>query len=307
MKDLNNPVEQFTLFQPSPGVLVEGCGMNGSHGNYNGCAQSDSREPQKSLMGFRFSPFALRTSLFLLLPFLLAFKWIDPLYQKVEQANKQFAEQKYEEAAQIYSDAQLDAPQSKELNYNLGNALYKQGKFDKAIEEYQKARGSGDNRLESQILYNQGNAQYKLGPEKWQDSVNSYVEALKLNPDLKEAKYNLELVRKKIKEQLDKQKDQQQNQQQQQQQQQEQNNEQGQSEPQKQGEATPTPSGGTGNEGSGEEKKDEQGQEQTAGEMKEMTKEEAERLLNSLESQDKQLEQLPQQMQGRGGNPEIDW
>lgn len=266
-------------------------------------------------------------ALLLLLPFMLAFRWVDPLFQRVEGGNRKYAEGQFEEAQQAYADAQLDAPQAKELNYNIGNALYKQEKYDKALEEYQKALGSGDAGLESKILYNQGNAQFKLGPEKWQDSVNSYVEALKLNPEMKEAKYNLELVRKKIKEQLDKQEDQQQDQEQQQDQQQqdqqdnqdqdqqkqesqEGDDENSQSDSSERGGATPTPQSGAGEE-SGEENRDEEKEgeqeQESQAEAREMTKEEAERLLNSLENQDRQMEQLPQKLPGRGGNPEYDW
>jgi len=85
-------------------------------------------------------------------------------------------------------------------NLNIGATLYRENKFEEAILEYRKAitknANISDTALASDLIYNIGNANYMLDSLK-QAKVN-YQMSLKLDPSDMNAKYNLELVTKKM-------------------------------------------------------------------------------------------------------------
>src|SRR5208283_2532119 len=75
--------------------------------------------------------------------------------------------------------------------FNLGDALYKQGRFDEAAEQYRNsAEKETDPSAKAQALHNLGNSLLK--GKKIPESISAYKEALKLNPNDLDTKYNLE-------------------------------------------------------------------------------------------------------------------
>ncbi|MGH7602340.1 MAG: tetratricopeptide repeat protein, partial [bacterium] len=117
--------------------------------------------------------------------------------KQVAEGNKFFAEEKYDEANNKYRDAEVANPESPIVHFNIGDALYKKRKYEEALEAFQKAtQKSDDVQLQAQSYYNFGNTLYRLN--KWPESLLAYQQALKLNPDDKDAKFNLEYVRAKI-------------------------------------------------------------------------------------------------------------
>ena len=146
--------------------------------------------------------------------------------------------------------------------YDVGNVLYQQGEFDKAGQAYMGSLvGKQSKRNQSQSFYNLGNSFFEA--QKYDTALAAYIEALKRNPSDKDAKYNLELARRMLQQQRQNQQNQQQDQNQQQPQQQDQQQQQNQQNQEKQ-------------------QQDQQAQQQQAQATQEMTKEEAERLLNAL-------------------------
>ena len=200
---------------------------------------------------------------------------------RVKEGNKLFAEEKYDQALNRYQDALLAAPEDKRIQFNVANALYKKKKYEEALKTYQKVIGAEDLQLEEKAYYNMGNTLYRLG--KLPESILAYQQALKLDPNDMDAKYNLEYVRRKLKENAKKQPQnpqQQQNQQKQNQRQQQNQNQQNQ---QKQ-----------------EQQKQQQAQAQPQkGQERKLTKEEAERILNALKNDEKKV-QAKRKLQARG-------
>ncbi len=121
---------------------------------------------------------------------------------KINDGNKNYTEEKYEEALNSYQDALLDDPQNAIAHFNRGDAYYKIEKYDQAIEEYQKALTGKDIALEAKTHYNIGNVYFKQ--DKLQESIQSYIKSLDLKPDDLDTKYNLEFARAKLKELADK-------------------------------------------------------------------------------------------------------
>ncbi|KAA3657531.1 MAG: tetratricopeptide repeat protein [Calditrichaeota bacterium] len=121
-----------------------------------------------------------------------------PGRSKVLEGNKLFSEEKYDEANNAYRDAQLDNPTSPVIEYNIANTLYEKKKYEEAIKLFDKVTKNSDDPLfQAQAYYNLGNTLFRIN--KWQESILAYTEALKLNPDDQDAKYNLEFVRTKLK------------------------------------------------------------------------------------------------------------
>ena len=121
---------------------------------------------------------------------------------KVDSGNKMYKKENYEGALSKYQDAQIDEPEHPVLHFNTGDALYKSEKYEEAIKSYEKASYSKDIELQAKSYYNIGNSLYKSG--KMPEAIQYYQKSLELNPKDQDAKYNIEFVRKKIKEQMDK-------------------------------------------------------------------------------------------------------
>ena len=127
----------------------------------------------------------------------------DPAASKNNEGNRLYDQKKLDEALKQYTDAQASRPGSPELHYNIGNVLYRKGQLDKAVEEYLRAQAAKDPRLAQAATFNRGNALLKQG--RLQDAVNAYVQSLRARPDDRDAKRNLELALRLLKEQQKKQ------------------------------------------------------------------------------------------------------
>jgi Ca-activated chloride channel homolog len=209
------------------------------------------------------------------------------LRSKINRGNSYYAKQNFDAALEKYQDALINDPESKELHYNLGNAFYKKENYEEAVKEYGKATYSKDISLQSRSYYNTGDCLYRMG--KLPESIQFYKKALELDPKDEDAKYNIEFVQKKIKENMEKKPGQQQNQQQQNQQKKDRQQKQQQQDQNKQ------------QQGKQDEKKK---QEEKKGGM---SKEDAERLLNAFEENEKDAQkQRKAPVQGRA-NTGNDW
>ncbi len=133
--------------------------------------------------------------------------WSSPSVKKNKEAIRLYSEGKIDEALSKWRDAQIDSPDKNELHYNIGDVLHLQKKYKDALNEYEKALDSKDAAIQAKTYYNMGNTSYRMG--KLPEAIGYYKKALDVNPDDKDAKYNIEFVRKKIKENLKKQKAQQ--------------------------------------------------------------------------------------------------
>ncbi len=144
----------------------------------------------------------------------------------IRKGNKEYESKNYVSAEIDYRKALEAAPSSVTANYNLGDALYKQGKYADAAEEFKKAAISEtDPKKASEAWYNLGNSY--LMDKKVAESIEAYKNALRQNPKDEDARYNLRMAQLMLQQQQQQQQEQKEDkkeQQQQQQQQQQQNN-----------------------------------------------------------------------------------
>ena len=214
----------------------------------------------------------------------------DSFTDMVDKGNAAFKEGDYRTALDYYHQAEVERPETPELYYNIGSALYGEQKYEEAVDKLQKSFSTDDVAKEAAGQYNLGNVYYRMGD--YQNAILAYQQSLKLNPEDMDAKYNLELARKMLKEQI-KPEQQQQQQQQQQEQQENQDQEQQQEQPQPQD----------------DQQQEEQQQQQQPQPMdeNEMSKEDAERILNALQDDEKDLQKQQQRFKTKGTYRGKDW
>jgi len=200
------------------------------------------------------------------------------------EGNKLYLQKRYDDALKMYTDAQAAAPGAPALHYNIGNVLFRKGEYDKAIEEYLRAQSKGGRSLSQSAVFNRGNAQMMKGEVK--EAVGSYIQALRLDPTDADAKRNLELALRLMK------------QQQQQQKQQQDQKQDDQKEPQKN---QPSPSQ--------DQNKDQQNDQKPPPKRPgQMSEDEARQILEALRENDKEgVRKHAQAVSPRTRNPEEDW
>lgn len=202
-------------------------------------------------------------------------------YRKLnKKGNEAYSKNDIEQALKLYQEAEIEKPQQPVLDYNIATALYGQAKYEDAVKRYSKSLQTDDPAFQADAYYNMGSSFFRN--EKYAEAITAYQKCLELNPDDVDAKYNLELSRKKLKEQAQNQ--QQQNQDQQQQEKQEQQDEQKSDQQQQQ-------------QGEGDqEKKDQQdqGQKDEQGEQKQDQQQQ--------QQEDGKQDQQQQQQQGGEGD-----
>lgn len=90
------------------------------------------------------------------------------------------------------------SPKNLQANFNLGDAYYKNKRYDEAIKAFQKALlTSKDKKFKSKVYHNIGNSFLKK--KKLKESIEAYKNALKLNPNDEQTKYNLSYALQQMK------------------------------------------------------------------------------------------------------------
>jgi len=139
----------------------------------------------------------------------LLFGFFDPPGDRAAEGNQLYADGQYEDAASKYGEGLIDAPASPLLEFNLATALYKQGKYDDALAQLNKLAANGDASWTAAAAYNMGNIHYRLGAaveasnpqqalQSWGQALADYKRAMVANAADSDAKFNHELVSRKI-------------------------------------------------------------------------------------------------------------
>jgi Ca-activated chloride channel homolog len=130
----------------------------------------------------------------------------ESLYNKIKKGNTFFLQEKYDEALNTYTDAQVEHPEDPKLKYNIASAKYKMKNYEDALKAYLDVAATvQDAQLEEKSLFNIGNTLYRQG--KLEESVAYYKKALDLDPNDKDALQNIEFVREEIKRKINEAKD----------------------------------------------------------------------------------------------------
>jgi Ca-activated chloride channel homolog len=117
-------------------------------------------------------------------------------HKLLRQADRAYKKEDFVKSEEIYRKT----PFSETTQYNLGNTLMQQKRYDDAIFEYNKAiEKTRDKNLKSEALYNRGNAYF--WKQDYKTAIADYQQALLLKPSDGQAKRNLVLAKKFLKQQ----------------------------------------------------------------------------------------------------------
>ncbi len=234
-------------------------------------------------------------SILLLSPLLLC---AQPEKGNVRSGNKAYQKNNFSEAEIKYRKALEKNNTSFNANYNLGNSLYKQEKFEEAARQYSAAANiAPDKSLAARDYHNMGNSFFKQ--QKFKESIEAYKNALRLNPSDEETRYNLAYAQKMQKQQEqnqgDKNKDNQNKDKNQDKNQSQQNKDQQQQEQQQ-------------NEQQQNEKHNAENQQgQPKQPEQKISKEDAERLLQALRNNEKEIQKRLNKIEGQRIRTEKQW
>lgn len=123
-----------------------------------------------------------------------------------------YRQNKFSDAYREFEKTLQEHPQSHaadKIEFDAGAAAYKMKDFGKALNFFSQALLSPDASLQGKSHYNLGNTLYQRGDAQkkddeklkdWTNALQHYEQSLKIAPDNKEAKANLEYVKRKIEE-----------------------------------------------------------------------------------------------------------
>lgn len=134
----------------------------------------------------------------------------------INDGNKLFASGDYAGALEKYMKAREAEPANPLLFYNIGTCQYKLGNYEEAKKELESAVRMPDKKMAAKAAYNLANTHFRMGEKaaegseriaKWRESVAYLKKAIDLDNGFENAKRNVEIVQRKLKEELDKQKE----------------------------------------------------------------------------------------------------
>ena len=113
---------------------------------------------------------------------------------------------RFDEAEKDYAAESAKHPDDPRLAYDTGDAAYRAGHFAAAEAAFQRALGHADAKLKPHVLYNQGNALYRRGEtaelaqkkEAWKAAIAAYDGTLATTPADADARFNRDLVARKL-------------------------------------------------------------------------------------------------------------
>ena len=133
----------------------------------------------------------------------------------VDEGNRAYLDGRYDEAIAAYEKAAAGEPESPRILFNKGTVSYRKGDFNAAQDLFEDAAlKTRELDLEALCRYNIGNCSFreaqgqtgsdlKKAVEEYGKSIKHYQEALKLNPELRDAAHNIEVARLVVKDLLD--------------------------------------------------------------------------------------------------------
>ncbi len=117
---------------------------------------------------------------------------VDPSFGTNADANALFARGDFRGALARYRELQRQRPDLVVVTVNAASALYRLDEHARAFTEYDRGVPVAEGSVRATALYDRGNALFRLG--HLDDARASYVEALKVEPTLGDAKFNIEVI-----------------------------------------------------------------------------------------------------------------
>ena len=120
--------------------------------------------------------------------------------QYIREGNKQFRVGQYDKAEVSYRKAVEKNPKNPQAAYNLGNALMAQKKDSSAVQQFEQATRIETNPLRKAAAYHNMGVICQTH-KMYGEAIEAYKNALRLNPNDNETRYNLVLCQRQKKKQ----------------------------------------------------------------------------------------------------------
>jgi len=118
----------------------------------------------------------------------------------IREGMKAYKDGEYSEAEVQFRRAEDINQESYEAEFNTGAALYNQEKYDETVKQYESLLNrTDDGKKTAQIWHNIGNSLLEAG--QYAPSVEAYKNSLRKNPGDDETRYNLAYAQKMLKDQ----------------------------------------------------------------------------------------------------------
>ena len=124
-------------------------------------------------------------------------------------ALREYKAGKYDQALKDYQQLLEGKSEDPRLHFNAGAAAYRNQQFDEAAKQFDQALTSPDLKLQEQAYYNRGNTLFYMGEqnpdpskrtENWKKALQDFESSMKLAPQDPDAKFNHDLVKKRLEE-----------------------------------------------------------------------------------------------------------
>jgi tetratricopeptide (TPR) repeat protein len=202
------------------------------------------------------------------------------------EGNRYFKKEKYGEAEVAYRKALEKNKKMPEAQFNLGDAVYEQKRFEEAAKQFElSAKISTNRNIQAKALHNLGNSY--LSQQKYKEAAEAFKSSLKLNPKDEDTRYNLAYANAML----------QQQQQQQQQKNQDKKDDKNQQENQKDRQNQQDKKNQDKNQSNQQPQQNKQEQQQQPAQRPKLNKEEAEKLLQVLQNEEQKANQKMQKAQ----------
>jgi Ca-activated chloride channel homolog len=133
----------------------------------------------------------MKASVLIWFLFLQTGSWAQEPVQSIATGNSFYRQQQYDKAEAAYRKALDAAPANMTAKFNLANALIRQNKTDDAEKLLAEVDGPGNNSdTRPKATYNEG--VILSNQKKLLESIEAYKQTLRLDPNDKEARENLQ-------------------------------------------------------------------------------------------------------------------
>jgi len=116
----------------------------------------------------------------------------------VRQGHDAFESEQFAEALDRWTEAQVDDPSDRRLDYNIGQALFRLERYPEAEEAFLAATATDVTGLAADAFYGAGNAAFQQG--RYLDAIAAYEKSLELRPDDEDAVHNADLAQRRYEE-----------------------------------------------------------------------------------------------------------
>ena len=231
----------------------------------------------------------------------------------IRQGVKSYEEGDFSEAEVQFRKAEDINHESYEAQFNTGAALYGQEKYEETFKQYEKLVDKAeDPESMASVWHNMGNS--LLESQKYKESIEAYKNSLRLNPKDQDSKYNLAYAKQKLQEQQqnqDQNQDQQDKQDQKDQENQDQQDQenQDQQDQENQDQQDQEDQDQQDQEDQDQQDQDQQDQQDQQGKPLEISREDAQRMLDAIQQQEKDVKEKVDQKKAAAAKvkTEKDW